>query len=146
MPPDREPTRDELLAMAYADGELGDDRQEFETRLASEPALARQVAEHQALQLLARTMAPPEPADFEWNRLAADPTQQLGQWLGWVLLAGGSLGLGAWGVWGILTSEMELLPKSLLVAAIAGGFLLLVTTARARLRVLPSDPYRKVQR
>ena len=68
MPPDKDPTTDELKAMAYADGELTDaDRTEFEARLATEPALARQVSEYRALEIIARQMAPPEPmAIFDW--------------------------------------------------------------------------------
>ncbi len=42
----REPTRGQLLAMAYVDGELAESaHQKFEDRLRREPALMREVAE-----------------------------------------------------------------------------------------------------
>ena len=147
MPPDMDPSQDELLAMAYADGELGaDERPGFEKRLEREPLLARQVSDHRALQVLARAMAPREPADYEWERLEAEPAQRVTRWLAWTLFAGGSVGLAGWSVWGIANSDTPIVPRVLLVGAIAGVLLLLLTTARARLRVLPHDPYRKVKR
>ena len=49
----REPTRGQLLAMAYVDGELAESaHQEFEDRLRREPALMREVAELKRLVLL----------------------------------------------------------------------------------------------
>ena len=43
---ERTPTPDELLAMAYVDGELDDEAaRAFEDRLPDEPALVREVAE-----------------------------------------------------------------------------------------------------
>lgn len=146
-PPDREPTSDDLAAMAYADGELAsEDRRAFEERLAREPGLARAVSDYRALELLAREMAPTEPADHEWARLARDPLQRIGVGLGWVLFTGGVLGLAAWLIWALVTSDLAPLAKGLCSAAVAGFALLLLTTLRARLRVLPLDPYRKVQR
>ena len=145
--PDREPTRDELLAMAYADGQLPpDERQAFERRLAQEPAIARAVAEFRSLEILARQMAPPEPADHEWARLELDVLQRSGSWLGLLLLCAGALGLAAWFVLLVVRSEMSLLPRAGLLALIGGLLLLLGLTVRARLRLLPYDPYRKVKR
>ena len=70
----REPSRDELLAMAYVDGELAPDAAaEFEGRLADEAHLGLHVAEFKKLELMARQLAPPEPADHEWLRLGRDP-------------------------------------------------------------------------
>ena len=52
--PEREPTTDELAAMAYADGELSlQERRAFEERMASEQALGREVVQYQRLQALA---------------------------------------------------------------------------------------------
>jgi anti-sigma factor RsiW len=54
--------------MAYADGELSmEGRREFEGRMLAEPKLGRFVAEHRALEILARHAAPPEPIDTEWR-------------------------------------------------------------------------------
>ncbi|MEE8468796.1 MAG: hypothetical protein V3T22_10085 [Planctomycetota bacterium] len=146
-PPDHEPTRDELLAMAYADGELdADARREFETRQKSDRDLARQVVEYHSLALMAREMAVPEPADHEWRRLETDFLQQAGGGLGWLLAAVGATGLAGWCLWTLAQSDMQTLPKVLCLSLIGGGLLLLLTTIRARLRVLPYDPYTKVKR
>lgn len=146
-PPDHEPTRDELLAMAYADGELDEDvRRAFEARQKDDRDLARQVAEYQSLALVAREMAAPEPADHEWRRLETDLLSQAGNGLGWLLLAVGATGLAAWCLWDLVHSSMQTLPKVLCLSLVGGGLLLLLTTLRARLRVLPYDPYTKVNR
>lgn len=142
-----EPSADQLQAMAYADGELaGSARREFEARLEREPALVREVAEHQRLGLLARSAAGPEPADFEWRRLAEEPLQRGGLGLGWSLLIGGSLALGVWSVWSVATSEIDLAAKLALAAAGLGALLVGGFTLRARLRTLHLDPYRDIER
>ena len=141
------PSRDELLAMAYADGELTDDaRRELEDRLPREPALGRLVAQYRRLEIVARQAAPPEPMDHEWRRLERDAAQRAGQGLGWALLVIGGAGLIGFGGWGLWASDLPLAAKLLLGALLAGGILLLGTTLRARLRTLPYDPYTEVER
>ena len=143
-----EPTRDELLAMAYVDGELSvEDCANVEARMPSEPALARQVSHYQALELLARQMAPPEPADHEWARLEGDVIHSGGSKLGWFLFTAGGLGLAGYGIYGLATAgSMNPVPRACLLCLIAGVGILMGTTIRARLRLMPYDPYRKVQR
>ena len=142
-----EPTRDQLLAMAYVDGELrADARAEFEGRLALEPALRREVSELSELELLARAAAPREPLEHEWAELASEPLQRATLGLGWTLTALGALGLVAFGLWQLFVSAAPSLLKALLAALVVGGALLLAATVRARLRTLHLDPYRKVQR
>lgn len=141
------PSRDQLLAMAYVDGELTPAaRSEFERRLGQEPALRREVSHFQELELLARAASPREPMDHEWAALERDPLQRGALGLGWLLLAVGALGLVGFGLLQLFRSQ-EPLPEKLLVAALTlGGGLLLGATLRARLRTLPLDPYRKIQR
>ncbi len=144
---EREPTRDELLAMAYADGELApDERARFEQRLVREPELAREVAELKRLEVLARHAAPPEPMDHEWERLARSSGQR-GLWsAGWLLCGAGLLGLGAWGLTCLECSQASWVPKLLVPLAILGAVLLVVAAVRARMRTLRYDPYRDVKR
>jgi anti-sigma factor RsiW len=148
MPPDPNPTPDQLLAMSYADGELdADQRGAFEARLALEPSLAREVSELQALAVLARSAAPPEPADHEWARLDLDPLQRAGVQAGWMLAIAGAIGLAAYIVYSICAaSDIGVPVKACLLAAIGGALLLLLMTVRERLSLLPYDPYRRVQR
>lgn len=144
---EREPTRDELLAMAYVDGELTvEGRSEFESRLSASPELRREVSALEELELLARAAAPKEPMDHEWEELAQDPVQRSALGLGWILLASGFLGLSAFGLWQLFLSDAPLALKLFFSALLLGGALLLGATLRARFRTLPLDPYRKVKR
>ena len=144
---EREPTRDELLAMAYVDGELtAEGRAELEGRLAASPELRREVSQLKELELLARAAAPKEPMDHEWDALARDPVQRGSLGLGWTLLGLGVLGAVGYGMFELLASDAPPLVKALVLALSLGLALLLAATLRARLRTLPLDPYRKVQR
>ena len=142
------PTRDELLAMAFVDGELTPEAErEFRDRLAHEEHLAREVAELQGLALIARQAAPPEPQDHEWRRLEADPVHVGGTRVGFALLAAAGLGLSGWGAFAVATAEgLELLPKLLVLGLVAGFAVLFLVVLRARMRIAPLDPYTKVQR
>jgi len=143
-----EPTADQLLAMAYADGELdAAARHSFESRLAGDTALAREVAKHRAFAVLARRSAAPEPADYEWRRLAADPLQRGTLGVGWVALSVGVLGLLGLYLWRFLVDDsVEWVERALVLSATVGGLALLAAAVRARLRTLPLDPYRNVER
>lgn len=143
----REPTRDQLLAMAYVDGELAPAmRAEFETRLAASAELRREVGALKELELLARAAAPKEPLDHEWEALARDPAQRGALGLGWALLVLGAAGGIAYGAITLLTSDAPLWAKLTFAALSSGLALLLGATLRARLRTAHLDPYRKVQR
>ena len=145
---EREPGREELLAMAYADGELrGAEREAFEALLAARPDLRREVAQQRRLHLLAREQAPPEPMDFEWAALAREPLHRAGLSLGFGLLLAAALGLLGLAFWGIASADdMPLGVRLVLGALLGGGVLLFVVFLRARLRTLPYDPYTEVQR
>jgi anti-sigma-K factor RskA len=144
---EREPTRDQLLAMAYVDGELASEaRSAFETRLRAEPALLREVAELKELELLARRAGPREPMDFEWDRLESEWTHSGGTLLAYSLMTVASVGGALWILWALLRSDMETVPKVLVCVFVAGLGLLLLVTLRARLRTASLDPYRHVKR
>ncbi len=147
MTTDREPTRDELLAMAYADGELAADaRSEFEERMAHEPALCREVAEQKKLEVIARQVAPREPKDHEWERLESEIVHPAGIGLGFLALFVGALGITIWCGWELAASDLEIVPKILLFLILGGFILLFLVVLRARLRTLPYDPYTEVER
>jgi len=145
---DRHPTPDELAAMAFVDGELDpQERGSFEARLAEQPRLAREVAELQRLAVLARSVAPLEPKDHEWQRLSADPVHRAGMGLGGGLLVFGALA--ALGLGGYALASSPSIPLGVRLSLLGlglGALCLFLTTLRARLRTLPYDPYTKVQR
>ena len=144
---EREPTREEILAMAYADGELaGAERREFEVLLAKRSDLAREVVRFRGLELLARSAAGPEPMDLEWGRLEAQPLHRAGRRLAWLLLAGGLAVLLGWCIWTLIAGDIALVPKLGLAALLAGAALLFALAVRARLRTQAYDPYAEIRR
>lgn len=144
---DRPPSDDQILAMAYADGELaGSARAEFEARLAGDAALALEVAAQKRLHVLARHAAGPEPMDHEWDRIARSGVQRAGLGLAWTLILIGSLGLLAWAVVEELRSNLSLVPKISIALLLAGLTALFLLTLRNRLRTMPYDPYTQVKR
>jgi len=143
----REPTSDELLAMAYVDGELDPvARAEVEARLADDPHLLREIAELTRLGVLARQITPREPKDFEWKRLESELLHGGGTLLGLIASAVGAVGLLGWLLYELVTCELELLPKSCLVLLVLGLLLVFLLIFRARLRTLPHDPYTEIER
>lgn len=143
-----EPSAAELEAMAYADGELtGGALTDFETRLASDPALGREVARLKALSLLACRSAPPEPMDHEWARLAGDPVQRAGLGFGALAVLSASVGLLGWLVYAIATDpELHGIPKALLLLGTAGFGTWFLAILRGRLRTRSLDPYTSIHR
>lgn len=141
------PTTDELLAMAYADGELAPDaRAQFEARLLAEPRLRTLVAEQRQFAVLARESAPPEPLELERLHVERGAPQAFLARLGRVLLvlacayALVSLALGLCGA----RLSLPLAGAVLLGAAGLGALALRAQRIRSATRHL--DPYRNVQR
>jgi anti-sigma factor RsiW len=145
--PECPPTREQLLAMAYADGELaGSERVEFEALLAAREDLAREVAAHQRLLVLGRAAAGAEPLDHEWRRTADEPLQRASRGLGFALVGLGLLAGVAWLVWAILRAELAPALQVAVVCTLLGSLALLLAALRMRRRTLPYDPYRDLER
>jgi len=143
----REPTKEQLDAMAYADGELeGPARREFEDLMATRPDLGREVTRLKRLELLARQAAGPEPMDGEWVRLAGDSLHRGGLGVSLGLMCLGASGLSLWAAFELVRSDLPLLSKVFLGGLCGGALLLLCVTVRARLRTLPFDPYTEIKR
>jgi len=141
------PTRDELLCMAYVDDQLdAEARSEFAQRLAVEPELAREVTSLKRLELMARTAAPPEPIELEWQRIEAEPLQSASVTLGWVATVAGAIGLLVMCVVGIWNAHMDSWEKVVLSLFLGGLTLVFLTVARRRWRSRPFDPYTAVKR
>ena len=112
-----EPTRDELLTMAYVDGELDDAaRSAFEARLQGDERLAREVAALRRLAVLARHAAGPEPIDHEWERIRGSSARRIGLTFGWMLVTIGAVGLIGWAIVAVSMSALSIVPKVLILA------------------------------
>jgi anti-sigma factor RsiW len=144
---DPTPSPDELLAMAYVDGELdAAARTVFEMRLGREPLLAREVAAQRRLEVLARSAAPLEPEDHEWARMARSKGRRFGFLLAWAMIVIGILGVTCLCEVELLQSHAPLSLKVFVTLIVAGGILLLALVARGRVRTRSFDPYLEVRR
>lgn len=144
---ERAPTQDELLAMAYVDGELdAPSRRDFEGKLAGRDDLRLEVTRLRRLELLARQAAGPEPMDYEWSKLARDPLHRAGLGSGFALLAGGAAVLVVTALVLLWTSDAASGLKYGASALALGLALIFGVTLRARLRTKPYDPYTDIQR
>jgi len=143
----REPTENELLAMAYADGELtAEAREEFEQSMSSDASLRTEVSQLKHLEVLARRCAPKEPLDYEWESVRSEPVQVAGTGAGWLLAIVALMSGVIWLLYVAATSELAFAFKLCLFSAVGGFFLLLAMTLRVRLKTMQHDPYRDVQR
>ena len=144
---EREPRREELLAMAYADGELrGAEREEFEGLLATREDLRLEVVRMQRLAVLARQSAGPEPMDHEWRELARDPAQRAATGLGRIALIGGLFVVAIGAAWSLWTSDAPAWIQLGASVAAVGLAILLGAALRARMRTRAFDPYRDIVR
>ncbi len=144
---ERPPSDDQILAMAYADGELaGTARVEFEARMSRDASLAREVVLQQRLHVLARHAAGSEPMDHEWDRIERSRLHRSGRGLAWTMIVAGSAGILAWAVVEELRSGLPLVPKISIALLLAGLAALFLITLRNRLRTMPYDPYSQVKR
>ena len=143
-----EPTEDELLAMAYADGELEPEaRREAAKRIAEDDAFALRVAHYQRLDVTTRTAISHEPQDTARAELSREPLQRATVSLGWMSATVGFIAFYAWVFYEILQNEeMSGAPKIFLLSAAGGLFLLFLSVLRGRLRELPYDPYTDIER
>jgi anti-sigma factor RsiW len=83
-----------------------------------------------------------EPGPSLWAAI----NHRLTRPLGWVLLVTGAVVMAGWSVWSYATSP-ELFWRKLAVGSIViGAALLLVSALVDRVREMPSDPYRQIQR
>lgn len=141
------PSEGELLAMAYFDGELGaEQRAHFEQRLLSDPSLARELAEYQKLEILARLQAPPEPIDAEWARLNSDIFQIALKRAGLLLFCGGALVLALGLVLTVTLAPNPVLLRAGFLGLVVGLVALFGASLRQRWREQPYDPYVHVKR
>ncbi len=142
-----EPDRHDLLAMAYADGELPpDERLAFEALLVERPELALEVAEFERLAVMARQCVPPEPMDLEWRSLSRDATQRALERGGRLLCGLGAAGLLAWLGLELAASSIAIVGKLALFSCALGALFSWVALARARARTRRLDPYTDVVR
>lgn len=144
---DAPPTADQLLIMAYVDGELSPaERARVDERCAREPELRAELAGQRRVAVLARELAPREPEDHEWERIARAPLGRVQRFALWTLVLGVpvlSIALLETYCWSRGTSALVRYGVTALVAMFVAA---VVTAVVSRLRTRPYDPYTGVRR
>jgi anti-sigma factor RsiW len=138
----------EILMMGYLDGELVDtDHERFHSHLQSCARCSVEIVRYRRINDLASALRPREPQDYELERFWKVLYNRMERRGAWLLLAAGVLVLTS-----LLVVEVVLTPLlsswvKLGIGALAVGFVLLfLNVLRARLRTLPYDRYREIQR
>lgn len=136
----------------YLDGELSaGERHEFERRLASDPELARELAEMRSLKEVTGSMKLRDFPDEIWEHYWTGTYNRLERRVGWILFSIGVIILLAGGLYhlaiSILRGAGEPLWIRIAIAALSSGFaVLIISVLRERIFMHRHDPYREVKR
>jgi anti-sigma factor RsiW len=146
---DHEPplTAEQVLLMRYVDDALtAAERAAFERRLADDPELAAEAAQHKMLLDLSRGLAVLEPSEREARRFWAHFYNRNEWRVGWTLLIVGGVILGIAGFVELMILDLHWIVRAAVLSVTAGGTLLLCSTLRVKLRTSRFDRYRGVLR
>jgi anti-sigma factor RsiW len=140
------PFPEELLS-GYLDGALTQqEEQRVRLHLERSPEARALLAELIELRQASRgtRFAPAE--DLQWSERPRSPVSAAARWLGFALLALWALGLSAVIVWQASLEGAAWWEGALLLTGAAGILLLFVSVLWDRLRDLPGDRYRRVEK
>jgi anti-sigma factor RsiW len=146
-PRDPEPDHWRLQMMAFLDDELDEPaRREFVNRCYADPQLAAELASFKKVADVASSMRLREPEDYETERFFARVSARVERGAGFVLLAAGGALVGAWSLYRIFTSGLDMTLKVGLAAGVLGFALVVLSVARLRRRTRRLDRYQGVRR
>lgn len=136
------------MLSAYLDGELTQGgMQRVRVHLEDCESCRRSLEDMARLQELTRELAFAEPPEARMKELEKSLSVQAPRRLGWVFVVAG---LAAWLAYGTVTYVRHWRPptmEELLASAVVTGFvLLLVSVVVERLRQLPHDKYRRIEK
>jgi anti-sigma factor RsiW len=136
------------MLSAYLDGELTQgEAQRVEVHLEDCESCRRSLGDLARLQELTRELAFAEPPEARMKELEKSLSVQAPRRLGWVFVVAGAV---AWLAYGAVTYVRHWRPptvEELLASAVVTGFvLLLVSVVVERLRQLPHDKYRRIEK
>jgi anti-sigma factor RsiW len=131
----------------YLDGVLTQsDEQRVRLHLEDCPSCRAQLAELAALREAALSTRFSVPADDQWDERPRTALGLAARRTGFVLLALWLLAVSAVGLWGLASGPETALEKTLVFGGLAAAALLFVSVLSDRLRTLPGDRYRGVQK
>ncbi len=138
---------DEDLISGYLDRSLTQ-REEQKVRLHLEGCesckkLYSGLADMRTASLSTRFMV---PDDQQWDEAPKGAASLLVRRLGWLLVLTWALSIAAFSVWELIRSPQDFATKLLIFAGFSGFSLLLISVLIDRLKSLPGDRYRRVQK
>lgn len=140
-------TFDEAELTGYLDGVLTQSRrQRVRLHLEECDRCRRLVDEMRETREATMTTMFETPADDQWSELPRGLASRLSRGLGWLLLVIWLVGMTGLVVGHLWSDEMPLGEKLLIFGGITGIVLLFVSVLLDRLRILRTDPYRRVDK
>jgi predicted anti-sigma-YlaC factor YlaD len=140
-------TFDEALLTGFLDQELTQgDEQRVRIHLEDCERCRTLVADMQATREVSMMTTFKEPADDSWGENPRGIASRLSFGLGWLLTVVWVVVTGGYALYHLATSPENLTGKVLIFSGLAAFGLLLLSVVLDRLKVLQSDPYRKVQK
>lgn len=141
------PAFDEALLSGYVDGELTQaEDQKVRIYLEDHPEARTVVAEIERLRNAARATSFKVPEDQLWDERPRSRASWVARTLGWVGVLGAAGAVVGVGTWDLATSPLGALPKLVAFAALFGLGSLFLSVLLDRLRSLPHDRYRRVEK
>jgi predicted anti-sigma-YlaC factor YlaD len=140
------------LMMAYLDDELDEQqKQAFESHLASCPECTKDLAQFQQLKEITDGVAFVEPEDQVWNEYWSGVYNRFERGAGWILFSVAAVALLVYGGFELIEKIIEnptvgVLLKIGLLALLGGLAILFVSVARERVYFWSRDRYRDVRR
>ncbi len=138
----------EILMMGYLDGELTEpDHEVFRAHLESCAQCSRELVHYRRLTDIASSVKLREPQDHELDRFWQVLYNRMERRSSWLFLVAGVVLVTSFIVAEVARTHLLAWWLKLGIGAIALGFLLLfINVLRARLKTMPYDRYREVQR
>ena len=134
------------LLSGYVDDELTQQKRQFvEVHARSCPQCQQKLEELAALKARFRELDLGEVTTTEWRERMDEPTVANTRSIGWILLVGGILLAGAYGVVSFFSSDASMLGKLIVTGVYGGLALLLISVVRQRLIERKTDKYEDVE-
>jgi hypothetical protein len=146
--PDRMDRFERLMTAALDDELTLDEREEFESLLATSPERLREWQRYQQLKGLTMQIRFRNPPEEVWDRYWVDVYNRLERRVGWILVSIGAIILLSYAGFHAVRSilDMPWFLKTAILAVLFGGIILFVSVIREKLFTWKTDRYKEIQR
>jgi predicted anti-sigma-YlaC factor YlaD len=131
----------------WLDGALTQgEEQRVRIHLENCPACREEVAAMARLREIAMSTRFDVPGDDQWNEAPRTAGSRFARRAGWILALVWAVSVALFALWQIAIAPEGLAPKLIVFGGLAAAVLLFLSILLDRLRMLPGDRYRRVQR